>query len=66
MDYYLVSLPEHIHYRMPADFEADAATMIRDPVRFKQRLISTFLAANPGSEPIEDSVIYYDAYQDYS
>lgn len=65
-DYFLVSLCEHIHYRMPTDFEADAAIVIRDPIRFKQRLISTFLASNPDYEPMEGSVIYYDPYRDYS
>lgn len=65
-DYFLVSLCEHIHYRMPTDFEADAAIVIRDPIRFKQRLISTFLASNPDCEPMEGSVIYYDPYRDYS
>lgn len=65
-DYFLVSLCEHIHYRMPTDFEADAAIVIRDPIRFKQRLISTFLATNPDCEPMEGSVIYYDPYRDYS
>jgi hypothetical protein len=65
-DYYLFSLCEHIHYRMPTDFEADAAIVIRDPVRFKQRLISTFLAHYAGWEPLEGKVIYYDPYRDYS
>ena len=65
-DYYLFSLCEHIHYRMPTDFEADAAVVIRDPVRFKQRLISTFLARYPDWEALEGRVIYYDPYRDYS
>lgn len=65
-DYYLFSLCEHIHYRMPTDFEADAAIVIRDPVIFKQRLISTFLARYPDWIPMEGNVIYYDPYRDYA
>jgi hypothetical protein len=65
-DYYLFSLCEHIHYRMPMDFEADAAIVIRDPARFKRRLISTFLSRFPDWEPLEGKVIYYDPYRDYS
>ena len=65
-DYYLFSLCEHIHYRMPTDFDADAAIVIRDPTIFKQRLISTFLARFPDWIPIEGKVTYYDPYRDYS
>jgi hypothetical protein len=65
-DYYLFSLCEHIHYRMPTDFEADAAIIIRNPNLFKQRLISTFLARLPGWKPMAGNVIYYDPYRDYS
>lgn len=65
-DYYLFSLCEHVHYRMPTDFEADAAIVIRDPALFKQRLISTFLARFPGWTPMAGSVIYYDPYRDYT
>ena len=65
-DYYLFSLCERIHYRMPTDFHADAAIVIRDPIRFKQRLISTFLARFPDWVPMEGQVTYYDPYRDYS
>jgi hypothetical protein len=65
-DYYLFSLCESIHYRMPTDFDADAAIIIRDPIRFKQRLISTFLARFPDWVPMEGAVTYYDPYRDYS
>jgi len=65
-DYYLFSLCGHIHYRMPTDFGADAAIVIRDPVIFKQRLISTFLARFPDWIPMEGKVTYYDPYRDYS
>jgi hypothetical protein len=65
-DYYLYSLCDHIYYRMPTDFGADAALVIRDPERFTQRLISTFLAAYPDWEPLEGPVKYYDPYLDYT
>lgn len=65
-DYYLFSLCEHIHYRMPTDFEADAAIVVRDPVRFKQRIISAFLSRFPDWKPLEGKVIYYDPYRDCS
>jgi len=65
-DYFLFSLCEHIHYRMPTDFGADAAIVIRNPKLFKQRLIATFLARFPDWVPMEGKVIYYDPYRDYS
>lgn len=65
-DYYLFSLCEKIHYRMPTDFSADAAIIIRDPALFTQRLISTFLARFPEWEPLEGKVTYYDPYRDYT
>lgn len=64
--YFLFSLCEHIHYRMPTDFEAGAAIVIRDPPLFKQRLISTFLAKFPGWTPMEGNIIYYDPYRDFT
>ncbi|WP_342234915.1 hypothetical protein [Inquilinus sp. OTU3971] len=65
-DYYLFSLCEAIHYRMPTDFNSDAAIIIKDPVIFKQRLISTFLARFPDWVPMEGKVTYYDPYRDYT
>lgn len=65
-DYYLFSLCEHIHYRMPTDFDANAAIVIRDPELFKQRLIATFLARFPNWTPFEGRVVYYDPYRDYT
>lgn len=65
-DYYLFSLCESIHHRMPTDFDADAAIVIREPMRFKQRLISAFLARFPDWMPMEGRVTYYDPYRDYS
>lgn len=65
-DYYLYSLCDHIYYRMPTDFGADAALIIHDPVRFTQRFMSTFLAAYPDWEPLEGPVTYHDPYLDYT
>ena len=65
-DYFLFSLCQHVHYRMPTDFEADSAIVIRDPELFKQRLISTFLAKFPDWTPMEGNVTYYDPYRDYT
>jgi hypothetical protein len=65
-DYYLLSLCDHIYYRMPTDFDADAALVIRDPVQFMQRVISNFLAAWPDWEPLHGPVTYYDPYLDYN
>jgi hypothetical protein len=65
-DYYLFSLCNSIHYRMPTDFGADAAIVIKEPMRFKQRLISAFLTRLPDYLPMEGAVTYYDPYRDYS
>lgn len=65
-DYFLFSLCDSIHYRMPTDFDADAAIVIREPMRFKQRLVSTFLARFPDWIPMVGPVTYYDPYRDYS
>lgn len=65
-DYYLFSMCEQIHYRMPTDFEADAAIVIKNPERFKQCLIASFLARFPDWEPMEGKVTYYDPYRDYT
>lgn len=65
-DYFLYSLCDQIYYRMPTDFGADAAIVIRDPIRFKQRVISAFLARFPDCEALEGPVTYYDPYLDYT
>jgi len=65
-DYYLFSLCDHIYYRMPTDFDADAALIIRDPTLFTQRLVSSFLAREPEWEPLHGPVTYYDPYRDYT
>jgi hypothetical protein len=65
-DYYLFSLCDHIYYRLPTDFNADAALIIRDPIRFSQRVISAFLALRPDWDPLYGPVTYYDPYRDYT
>lgn len=64
-DYFFLSFCSDIYYRMPTDFDADAALIIRDPIRFSQLVISTFLAKNPDWEPNYGPVTYYDPYRDY-
>lgn len=65
-DYYLFSLCSSVYYRMPTDFNADAALIIKDPVRFSQRFISAFLAKMPDWEPFFGPVTYYDPYLDFN
>lgn len=65
-DYYLFSMCEQIHYRMPTDFDADAAIVIKNPEHFKQRLIASFLMRFPDWVPMEGKVTYYDPYRDYT
>ena len=65
-DYYLFSLCEKIHYRMPTDFDADAAIVIRNPETFRRRLMSSFLSRYPDWEAMAGQVTYYDPYRDYS
>ncbi|MGO4665489.1 hypothetical protein [Bosea sp. 2RAB26] len=64
-DYFLVSLCDSIYYRMPTDFDADSALIIRDPSRFAQRVISSFLARYPDWKPHYGPVTYYDPYRDF-
>lgn len=65
-NYFLLSLCDGIHYRMPTDFDADAALIIRDPQRFAQRVISSFLARYPRWKPHYGAVTYYDPYRDFT
>ena len=64
-DYYMFCLCDYAYYRLPTDFDSDAALVIRDPDLFTQRVVSTFLAANPDWEPFAGKVTYYDPYIDY-
>jgi hypothetical protein len=66
-DYFLFSLCDHIYYRMPTDFNADAALVIRDPALFAQRVVSHFLVRRrPEWGPLYGPVTYYDPYRDYT
>jgi hypothetical protein len=64
-DYFLFSLCDQIYYRLPTDFNADAALIIRDPALFTRRIVSHFLARRPEWEPLHGPVTYYDPYRDY-
>jgi hypothetical protein len=64
-DYFLLSLCDSIYYRMPTDFGFDSALIIRDPSRFAQLVISSFLARYPDWKPHYGPVTYYDPYRDY-
>jgi hypothetical protein len=65
-DYYLFSLCDHIYHRLPTDFNADAALIIKNPAQFTQRVVSNFLAMNPEWKPLHGPVTYYDPYRDYT
>lgn len=65
-DYFLFSLCDQIYYRLPTDFNADAALIIRDPALFTQRFISHFLARQPNWVPLHGPVTYYDPYRDHA
>lgn len=65
-DYFLLSLCDSIYYRMPTDFDADSALIIREPIKFAQRVISAFLARYSDWKPHYGPVTYYDPYRDFS
>jgi hypothetical protein len=65
-DYFLFCMCDEVYYRLPTDFDADAAMIIRDPGLFTQRVISHFLAQRPDWEPLHGSVTYYDPYLDHA
>jgi hypothetical protein len=65
-DYFMLSLCDSIYYRMPTDFDADSVLIIRDPSRFAQRVISTFMARFPDWKPHYGPVTYYDPYRDFT
>ena len=64
-DYYLFSLCDRIHHRMPTDFQSDAALVIRDPPRFIQALSAAFLKTHANWIAMDGPVTYYDPYRDY-
>jgi hypothetical protein len=65
-DYFLYSLSNHVYYRLPSDFDADAAIIVRDKNAFIQRLVSSFLAANPHYDVHYGDATYYDPCLDFT
>jgi hypothetical protein len=65
-NYFMFSLCDRVYYRLPTDFDANAALIIKDQNLFSQRVISAFLAAHPEWRPLVGNVIYYDPYIDYT
>lgn len=64
-DYYVYCLSSSIFYRLPTDFEADAALIIRDPKRFVFALKQAFRSTRKGYQSKSGTVDYYDPYSDY-
>jgi len=64
-DYFMYSLCDRIYYRLPTDFDADAALIIKNPTLFCQRIISAFLSIHAEWRPLVGGITYYDPYMDY-
>jgi hypothetical protein len=63
-DYYLFSTCKEIDRRMPTDFEADAALVIKDRGLFISKLRQAMLKIFPDLEFLEGEVYYFDPYND--
>ncbi|WP_170397631.1 hypothetical protein [Ruegeria arenilitoris] len=63
-DYYLFSTCKELDRRMPTDFEADAALIVKDRGKFSHRLRKAMLAQQPSWTFLEGEVYYYDPYND--
>lgn len=63
-DYYLFSTCREIDRRMPTDFEADAALIIKDRNLFLSALKATLLERFPAWDFQEREVFYFDPYND--
>jgi len=63
-DYYLFSSCKEIDRRMPTDFEADAALVVKNKTEFIKRLRNAMLQNFPTWEFSEGEVYYYDPYND--
>jgi hypothetical protein len=63
-DYYLFSTCREIDRRMPTDFKADAALIIKDRTAFVQLLRNALLHTQPAWEFLEGEAYYYDPYRD--
>ncbi len=63
-DYYLFSTCKEISRRMPTDFDADAALIIKDRSTFIHRMRDALLKKFPEWEFMEGEVYYFDPYND--
>jgi hypothetical protein len=63
-DYYLFSTCTEIDRRMPTDFEADAALIIKDRGTFIELLRQALLNRHKSWEFLEREIYYYDPYND--
>lgn len=63
-NYYLFSTCKEIDRRMPTDFEADAALIIKNRSAFLERMKAALLEKFPTWEFLDGEVYYYDPYND--
>lgn len=63
-DYFLFSSCKEIDRRMPTDFEADAALIVKNRSEFVKRLKRAMLEKFPTWQFLEGEVYYYDPYND--
>ena len=63
-DYFLFSSCKEIDRRMPTDFEADAALIVKNRSEFVKRLKTAMLDQFPTWQFLEGEVYYYDPYND--
>jgi len=63
-DYFLFSSCKEIDRRMPTDFEADAALIVKNRSEFVKRLKRAMLEQFPTWQFLEGEVYYYDPYND--
>jgi hypothetical protein len=63
-DYYLFSSCKEIDRRLPTDFEADAALIIKDRRGFISRIKEAMMRSHPTWEFLQGEVYYYDPYND--
>lgn len=63
-DYFLFSTCKEIDRRMPTDFEADGALIVKDRVEFVKRMKREMLKIFPTWDFVDGEVYYYDPYND--
>lgn len=63
-DYYLFSSCLDTSRRMPTDFEAEAALVVRDKDAFVSRIRTALLNRHRGGTFLEGKIYYYDPYTD--